>query len=396
MKYSQGLQDVLLYDTLISDSVQSFIMNKKLEQIKKLHPYKVTPPTESSNRWQTSYMDTKTGKRKNIKASSEQSLWNKLYAFYSSNMYLENLTFNALFLEWIDYKTPLTSSPNTIKRYEQHYKRYLLNSCLDKCKLIQIDDLLLERECNRIVRDFNLSRKEWTNVKTILNGMFNYSLRKKYLSVNPMEQLQIQVKFRQVIKKTGRTETFNSDEIATLNSYLDEYYDMTKDTSFLAVRLNLLLGLRIGELVALRWEDMIDENHIHIVREEIRDQTTGQYVIVEHTKTHTDRFVVLVPKAKEILSKMPRKSDYLFVRDGKRLTARQIAYVLEKYAIRNHLIIKSTHKMRKTYASNLSANGVPIDCIRELLGHSNLTTTMGYIYNPLTETETYNLITKAL
>ena len=93
---------------------------------------------------------------------------------------------------------------------------------------------------------------------------------------------------------------------------------------------------------------------------------------------------------------MPQKSDYLFVRDGKRLTARQIAYVLEKYAIRNHLIIKSTHKMRKTYASNLSANGVPIDCIRELLGHSNLTTTMGYIYNPLTETETYNLITKAL
>ena len=44
----------------------------------------------------------------------------------------------------------------------------------------------------------------------------------------------------------------------------------------------------------------------------------------------------------------------------------------------------------------LSANGVPLDCIRELLGHNNLSTTLGYIYNPLTETETYDLISKAL
>ncbi len=54
----------------------------------------------------------------------------------------------------------------------------------------------------------------------------------------------------------------------------------------------------------------------------------------------------------------------------------------------------STHS--KTYASNLNASGVPLDCIREMLGHSSLSTTLGYIYNPLTESETYNLITKAL
>ena len=52
--------------------------------------------------------------------------------------------------------------------------------------------------------------------------------------------------------------------------------------------------------------------------------------------------------------------------------------------------------MRKTYASNLNAHGVPLDSIRELLGHTNLQTTLGYIYNPLTEKETYNLISQAL
>ena len=95
-------------------------------------------------------------------------------------------------------------------------------------------------------------------------------------------------------------------------------------------------------------------------------------------------------------NKISHESDYIFVRNGQRITARQIAYVLEKYAERQGVPTKSTHKMRKTYASRLNANGVPLDAIREQLGHSSLSTTLGYIYNPLTEKETYKLIAKAL
>ena len=168
------------------------------------------------------------------------------------------------------------------------------------------------------------------------------------------------------------------------------------DSAFLAVKLNFLLGLRVGELVALKWEDYCNVDHLHIVREEVRNQVTNTYKIVEHTKTNRDRFVVLVPKAIQILQKIEHTGNYIFMRDGKRITSRQIAYVLEKYAERQGVITKSTHKMRKTYASNLNAYGVPLDCIRELLGHSNLSTTLGYIYNPLTEKETYDLISKAL
>ena len=52
--------------------------------------------------------------------------------------------------------------------------------------------------------------------------------------------------------------------------------------------------------------------------------------------------------------------------------------------------------MRKTYASMCSAKGVPMDFIREQLGHASLSTTYGYIYNPLTEKETYDTLTRAL
>ena len=84
------------------------------------------------------------------------------------------------------------------------------------------------------------------------------------------------------------------------------------------------------------------------------------------------------------------------MRDGKRLTSRQINYVLEKYAERFDLQVKSSHKLRKTYASMCNANGVPIDFIREQLGHASLSTTYGYIYNPLTEAESYKMLTNEL
>lgn len=75
----------------------------------------------------------------------------------------------------------------------------------------------------------------------------------------------------------------------------------------------------MGELVALKWEDFCDDNHLHIVREEIRNQDTNAIEVVEHTKTNTDRFVVLIPQAKEILEKVDHVDEYVFVRDGKRL-----------------------------------------------------------------------------
>lgn len=389
------LKEVIDYGIIDADSVLDMLMSNKREQILKIHPYAITPPTSEDGRWQTTYKEAN-GKRRNIKAPSKEALLDKLIPFYFSNPNADKMTFHALYEEWLEYKQTVTNSPNTIKRHEQHYRKYFESSVLHEKKLKQLDELLLEKECNRIVKGYNLSRKEWGNVKTILNGMFAYAVRKKYLTENPMENVKILVKFKQIVKKTGKTETYNSDELKSLNQYLDRMYAETLDTSFLAVKLNFLLGLRVGELVALKWEDYSDMNHLHIVREEVRNQNTNTYEVVEHTKTNSDRFVVLVPKAINILQKVKRSSDYIFTRNGERLTSRQVAYVLEKYAERQGVAIKSTHKMRKTYASNLNASGVPLDCIRELLGHSNLNTTLGYIYNPLTEKETYNLIAKAL
>lgn len=145
------------------------------------------------------------------------------------------------------------------------------------------------------------------------------------------------------------------------------------------------------------WEDIVDPSHIHVVREEIRDQETNITYIVTHTKSNEDRFVIVVPTAMDILNALPRYGEFIFTRsNGHRLKAKDVAVVLEKYAKVKGCIVKSTHKIRKTYASLLNVNGVPLDMIREQLGHASLSTTLSYIYDSLTDEESFSIIEKVL
>lgn len=388
------LQALLQCDTLDMCNVLDVIMASKRAKIKNLHTYAITP-ANSHNKYWTTYFKPENKARLLIRGKSEEELLDKLVKLYEETENLDNLTFNRLFDEWLEYKKAITNSANTIKRHRQHYAKYFEPSKLHSMKVSHIDTFVLEMECNRIVKEFNLTRKAWVNAKTILNGMFEYAKREKYIIDNPLSDMKITVRYKQTVKKAGNTQTYNTDELEALNKYLDMKYEETNDSVYIAVRLNFFLGLRIGELAALKPEDIMG-NQIHVVREEVRDQETNQTYVVEHTKTNRDRFVALVPQAKKLLEKLDMDGAYLFERDGERLRARQIEYVLEKYAQCQGIEPKRSHKIRKTYASRLNAYGVPIDAIREQLGHSELSTTLSYIYNPLTEDATYSMISDAL
>ena len=152
-------QDAIKSGIISLDDVQDKIMASKRNQVKDLHPFSITPPSGKNTRWQTYYKDAD-GKRKIIRAQTEQELLDKLVPIYFSQMNLDKKTFHELFLEWLEYKKVITNSPNTIKRHIQHYNKYLESSVLHGKKIRQIDELLLEQECNRIVKVFNLSSKE--------------------------------------------------------------------------------------------------------------------------------------------------------------------------------------------------------------------------------------------
>lgn len=383
--------------------LDNYMRKAQIELIKQAHPYAITAPKKENGRWQTYIKDSsKKSGRKEIKAPSEEALFQILAEYY-----LCGETFNEVYLQWIEYIKGYGKSGATIQRHEQRYEKYFSQSKIPNMAIKKIKLLELEAECNRIVSDFDLSYHEWQQVKTILLGTFKYAVKKSLIAENPMEKIEIGVRFRQVAKKASSTQVYNSDEYEELQAYLESQFAEEEDESFLAIMLGLYTGLRVGELSALQFGDIVGKK-LHIVREEVQQKTkvNGKWlskcIVVSHTKTNRDRYVSLLPKALNIIKKLREKhpnhqpDDYLFTRNGERLRDRQLAYVLEKFSERTGQQTKSTHKLRKTFASRLNANGVPLEHIRVELGHRYLTSTMDYIYNPLTDSETYDKMAGAI
>ncbi len=124
--------------------------------------------------------------------------------------------------------------------------------------------------------------------------------------------------------------------------------------------------------------------------------------IVEHLKKENDseyRFIPHTDKANEIISKAKELNpdgEFIFERDGERLTARAVTYWLSKYCRDAGITYKSPHCTRRTTASRLSNAGMPLDKRRDILGQVDEKNILGYIYNLNTEQENLNIMNNAL
>lgn len=139
-------------------------------------------------------------------------------------------------------------------------------------------------------------------------------------------------------------------------------------------------GIRVSELINIKVRDI---------------SLTEPYTIKIHGKGNKGRYVPLmktaVPHIKKYLAYMrydneAKYEEYLFKNHMKAQFTRQgINYVLKKYAdkarILNPTLIPNdltAHKMRHTTAMELLTSGVDLMYIRDLLGHSSVTTTEIY------------------
>lgn len=139
-------------------------------------------------------------------------------------------------------------------------------------------------------------------------------------------------------------------------------------------------GIRVSELINIRVGDL---------------SLTEPYTMLVHGKGEKSRYVPLqssvVNYIKDYISKMKYTPDskfneFLFKNHmGKQFTRQGINYMLRKYgekaaAVDSTLIPKdlSPHKIRHTTAMELLSSGVDLIYIRDLLGHSSITTTEIY------------------
>jgi len=148
---------------------------------------------------------------------------------------------------------------------------------------------------------------------------------------------------------------------------IEKLISVTKNINHrLIIQIGYSAGLRVSEIINLKWQDIdFDRNLIHLKR----------------AKGKKDRIVMLSQKVKEGLTTLSQeKSGYVFQTNrGGKYTQRTIQKIMENAASKAGIRKKITpHTLRHSFATHLLENGTDIRYIRDLLGHSDISTTLIY------------------
>jgi integrase len=139
----------------------------------------------------------------------------------------------------------------------------------------------------------------------------------------------------------------------------------------------LKTGLRVGELLALRWEDLDLFAGRLVVRRTLSRSQEGS------PKGGRTREVPLSDEAVATLKAHRHlKGPYVFCEpDGKRLTHSRVKDVVPRTCAKAQLAKRlTTHDLRHTFASHLVMRGVALKAVQELLGHATIDMTMRYAH----------------
>ena len=124
-------------------------------------------------------------------------------------------------------------------------------------------------------------------------------------------------------------------------------------------------GMRMSELLHLRFSD------INLLRKTIH---------IRRGKGAKDRIVMLSPQLKKLLKQLPYQEGNVFLSNRKKpYSARTIQAVVENAGRKAKIAFKvHPHLLRHSFATHLLEKGTDIRYIKDLLGHSDISTTLIY------------------
>lgn len=296
----------------------------------------------------------------------------------------QNPTIKELFTEWLNEKVDRGEITKSTKdRYVSQFAQCF--SAIENRHIKSISDYEIESFVLNSICENNLTRKGYSNLRTLLYGIFRKAKKKHMITYSITEivkDFEISDKLFRKEVKSDDEEVFMVDEMPKVTEYLLKNQDILN----LGILLLFKTGLRIGELVALKPND-ISGNIIHVNRTEIRykdEDGVLQYEVRDYPKTEAGIRDVIIPSNYLWIIKKIRIlnpfGEYVFMQDGVRIRTYIFRSRLYTVCRRTDVVLKSPHKVRKTYGSILLDDGVAESLVISQMGHTDIKTTKNHYY----------------
>ncbi len=389
------------------DEVACSMKKAEKEKILAQHPYPITQGKDG--RWRT-YVKKEEGGRKQIAKSTYDKVLDTLISIYKGGESLSaqsEITVEFLFPIWREYKILHGVASTYIKRIDSDWRTFYEGTPITKVPVKELNKLKMDIWAHELIQRVKNSKKQYYNISMIMRQILDYAVDAEYIPQNPLQKVNIDARmvFRHEKKKPSYMQVFTVEEVEALyqaawDDFLDNRMTIHK-LSPLAVMFQFQTGIRIGELCAVRYED-IEDSEIFIDRM-FRYETNE---IVEYTKGKGEgRYVPLTSEAKMLIAAAREfqhergmsETGYIFSVNDEPLSYYSVRKRYEKYCKVIGTYNKSSHKSRMTYVSALIDGGVNINTVREIAGHADEKTTYrNYCYDRKTNPERIALIEQAL
>lgn len=296
-------------------------------------------------------------------------------------------------VDWVElYKKP-NLKPQSYRSIRSTVNNQIKKSALAKEKYQSITG----EQLRALLLSLNEKGYSRSTIKKTHDALTEFYREKAYEEnfKDPMANIKM-IKTSNIKKKEKEIEFFDDEDIKKFTeTAISTWKTGTPKYRYGCVlAANIFLGLRVGELLALKWENIdweaktirVDKTLITDDEDDFdyyKDQNSGKkktkFVVQNETKTSRVRYVPINPNAYNLLKLHYERSVYTEPED----------YVLSSYTKNNSLITTlsdslmfienraqtqtratGTHVLRHTCASLLFRKGVPVEIIASILGNS--------------------------
>lgn len=263
--------------------------------------------------------------------------------------------------------------------YTKHIQNYIRDKSLDQMSAEVCLDILKQEYNKGTMLSEGLSDSTIRSIKSVFCQILRYGNRD--ITLNSRDVLPSQSGNN--VRCPNEISVFTTNEQTRLISYLLQNMDSYK----LGLLVCLLTGIRLGEICALETSDIQLENrriiiHRTVQRIKAMDGSNKTSLYITPPKTHhSRREIPICTTLENILEAHMEQKKYL-VNGDKPMEPRTYQYMFARFLKDIALEKKNFHSLRHTFATNCIDSGMDPKCLSEILGHSDVNTTLNKYVHP--------------